>query len=97
MATYVMLMKLTEQGRKTIKESPARATQAIELAKKMGAKVHGLWYTQGEYDAISIADWPSDEAMATFALAAGSAGNFTSQTLRGFSVEEMTAIIKKMP
>ncbi len=97
MATYVMLMKLTEQGRKTIKESPARANQALELAKKMGGKVTGLWYTQGEYDVIGIAEWPNDEAVAAFALAAASGGNFTSQTLRGFSVEEMGAIVKKLP
>src|SRR5438094_615405 len=97
MATYVMLMKLTDQGVRTIKESPARAHQAIELVKKMGGTVHGVWYTHGEYDAISVVDWPNDETITAFALGASSQGTFRTQTMRAFSVDEMAAIIKKLP
>ncbi len=97
MFTYVVLMKLTGQGMKTIKESPARAQMNVERMKQAGAKVHGIWYTQGEYDLVSVVEWPTEEAGTAFSLALAAAGNVTIQTLRAFTIDEMAKIVKAMP
>jgi uncharacterized protein with GYD domain len=41
MPSYVILMKLTEQGAKAIKEAPARIDAGIEGWEAMGGKITG--------------------------------------------------------
>jgi len=39
MATYVVLAQFTDQGIRTIKNSPQRAAQAVEMAKSFGCEM----------------------------------------------------------
>jgi len=39
MATYITLLKYTEQGLKTIKESPSRLERAKQLLKSLGGEL----------------------------------------------------------
>jgi uncharacterized protein with GYD domain len=50
----------------------------------------------GHYDMVLIVEG-SDEAAMTAMLEVGSLGNVRTETLRGFSLEEMKKIIGKMP
>ena len=50
----------------------------------------------GHYDMVVIVEG-SDEAAMTAMLKVGSLGNVRTETLRGFSLEEMRKIIGKMP
>jgi uncharacterized protein with GYD domain len=95
--TYVVLMKITQQGFKTIKESPTRVKQATDRMVKMGGKMLSVHYTQGEYDLVCVVEWPTEEAATAFALATASQGNVTLQTMRAFSVEEIAAVVSKIP
>ncbi len=97
MATHICFMKLTDQGAKSIKESPARVKQATEMAQKLGAKVVATYYTQGDWDLVTIAEWPSDEVGTAFLLGLAAMGNVHTSTHRAFTVDEMAAIVKKMP
>ena len=97
MVTYVVLMKLTGQGAKNIKEAPQRAEEGIKAAEAMGGKVTGFYLTMGDYDYVAIGEWPSDEAAATFLLSLGALGNVKTTTLRAFSTDEFAEIVKKMP
>ncbi len=48
MATYITLLKYTEQGLKTIKESPSRLERAKQLLKSLGGELksfQALWAT----------------------------------------------------
>ena len=56
----------------------------------------GVYYTMGHYDMLVIVEG-SDEAAMTTMLKVGSLGNVRTETLRGFSLEEMRKIIGKMP
>ena len=51
----------------------------------------------GEYDYVSIGEFPSDEHAMTFAMATGSRGNVRTTTLKAFTKEELAEIIKKLP
>ena len=96
MATFISLVNFTDQGIRNVKDSPDRYEAFKALAEKVGGKVKGVYYTMGHYDMVLIVEG-SDEAAMTAMLKVGSLGNVRTETLRGFSVEEMRKIIGKMP
>jgi uncharacterized protein with GYD domain len=96
MATYVMLAHFTDQGVKTVKDSPKRRDAFKEMAKKHGATVREVFWTLGQYDLVALVDAPDDVTMTALGLSLGALGNVRTQTLRAFSDAEMTAIIGKM-
>jgi len=97
MPTYISLMKFTDQGIKEVKEAPQRAEQLVKGLEAMGGKLLGLYFTMGEYDYIGIAEAPSDEVALTFLMSMGAAGNVKTTTLKAFKIEELAAIVKKLP
>ena len=97
MPTYIGLYKLTDQGIKTVKNAPDRVEAAIKGAEAMGAKVIGFYSVMGEYDYVTIGEFPSDELAMVFAMALGSGGNVRTTTLKAFTKEEFLEIIKKLP
>jgi uncharacterized protein with GYD domain len=97
MANYVILMKLTDQGAKAIKDAPGRIEAGIKGFEKMGGKISGFYAVMGEYDYVAVGEAPSDEVTTTFALALGSLGNVKTTTLRAYTKEEFAAMVKKLP
>ena len=97
MATYVTLLKYTEQGIKAIKEGPSRLEKARQALKSMGGEVKSFHLVQGRYDAIVFVEAPNDEVVAKFALAVGSQGNVRSETMRAFNEEEYRRIVSGLP
>lgn len=96
MATFISLVTFTDQGIRDIKKSPDRYTAFKAMAEKMGVSVKGVYYTTGQYDLVILAEG-TDEAVTAALLKVGSLGNVRSQTLRGFSLDEMKNIISNMP
>jgi uncharacterized protein with GYD domain len=96
MATFISLVNFTDQGIRNVKDSPDRYEAFRAMAEKMGAKVKGVSYTIGHYDMVLIVEG-NDETAMTAMLKVGSLGNVRTETLRGFSLDEMKKIIGKMP
>ena len=97
MPTYIGLYKLTDRGIKWVKDAPVRLKEAIEGAEAMGAKVIGVYAVMGEYDYVTIGEFPSDEVVMTFNMALGSEGNVRTTTLKAFTKEEFAGIVSKLP
>ena len=97
MPNYVLLMKLTEQGGKNIKEAPGRVEAGIKAWEALGGKMTSFFVVMGEYDYVTIGEFPSDEVATAFALALGSRGNVRTTSLRAFTKEEFAEIVKKLP
>ena len=97
MPTYIGLYKLTDQGIKNIKDAPGRVEEAIKGAETMGGKVIGVYTVMGEYDYVTIGEFPSDETQMAFTMALGSRGNVRTTTLKAFTKEEFAQIVKKLP
>ena len=95
MATYIALYRFTEQGRKNVWRTVERAEEVRKYNEGRGFKVLGMYWTQGRYDLISVVDAPSEEAMGAGLFNIAQAGNVTSETLRGFTAEEMQNIMAK--
>ena len=93
MARYIMLVNWTDQGIRTVKDSPKRLDAARNAAKGVGAELREFYMTMGDHDMVVVIDAPTDEAMAKFALVLGGAGNVRTKTLKAFSETEYRAIV----
>ena len=97
MPSYIVLASFTEQGIRSVKETVSRSDAAKEAASKFGCKMKEIFWTQGQYDLVSLVEGPDEQSIAAFGLALTQQGNVKFQTLRAFTRDEMAAIIKKMP
>ena len=93
MPSYVVLYKFTEQGRKNIKGTVERAEAIQRESEARGFKILAYYWTQGQYDLVTILDAPSEEAMMGGLFSIAEAGNAVSETMRAFTSEEMQRII----
>jgi len=97
MATYITLIRYTQQGIQNIKESPARLDAAKQAFQAMGAKVKEYYLVMGEYDAVLVSEAPDDETVAKLALSIGSGGAIRTETFRAFTDDEYRKIIAALP
>jgi len=97
MQTYILLIQLTDQGIKDIKNAPKRMELATQSLEAMGGKMIGIYSVMGEYDYVAIGEVPSDEVAMRFLLGLGILGNVRTTTLKAFPQKEFSAIVKKMP
>ena len=88
MATYLSLFNWTDQGIRTVKDSPKRLEATRKALKKLGGELKSFHMLQGHYDGALIFDIPNEEALTKFLLATGTAGNVRTTTLRAFTEEE---------
>ena len=95
MGTYVSLIHWTDQGARNFRETRQRAEDYARLVEQSGGQVRELLWTVGEYDIVSIADFPDDETAAAALLQVNAMGSVRSTTLRAFGTEEMAGIIDR--
>ena len=67
MARYVTLYQFTDQGIRSVKDSPGRLKAAIKKAESMGLKIVGSYYTEGSYDLVVISEANDEKAATAFA------------------------------
>jgi uncharacterized protein with GYD domain len=96
MAHYVMLLKYTDQGIRSVKDTTKRAAAFAEAAERAGARVTSTLWTMGPYDLVVHAEAPNDETVGALAIGVAKLGNVSVQTLRGFTASEVDGILKKV-
>jgi uncharacterized protein with GYD domain len=94
---YILLINWTEQGIGKINESSDRYSSFKTSVEKAGGKLIGGYYTFGEYDVVIIIEAPNDEAVMSLMLKVGSAGNVRTKTLKAFTADEGSKIIRNLP
>ncbi len=97
MATYISLLRYSEQGIKNIKESPSRLDAVRDLFKTVGGELKAFYLVTGQYDAVCIGEAPDDATMARILLTVGSKGNVRTETFRAFTEDEFRKIIAGLP
>ena len=93
MATYLMLLNWTDQGIRTVKESPKRLDAGKKLAKDLGGEIKTVYMTHGSFDLALVVEMPNDEKLASFVLKVESFGNVRTTTLKAYSEDEYRKII----
>lgn len=96
MATYISLVRFTDQGIRQIKQTTERAKALSAMASKLGIKIKDTYWTMGAYDAVLVSDAPNDEAITALALNLGSLGNVRTETMRAYSADEIKQILGKL-
>ena len=71
MATYILLLTLTPEGRARMAEDPESLLRAEESVRVGSANVLGLYGVLGDYDFVSILEAPDNETAARFSLELG--------------------------
>ncbi len=95
MAVYVVLSKLTDEGRKTLKTKPERVKEVNAEISKMGAKVLHQFALLGKYDFLTILEAKDNVAIAKIMVELGSRGTLETMTLSAIPVDEFLASLKK--
>jgi len=81
-----MLTTLTDEGRKTITENPARIKEVNKEVEAMGAKILAQYALLGPYDFVNIIEASSNEAVSKVAIALGSRGTLQTMTMAAMDV-----------
>ena len=97
MPSYITLWEYTQQGVETIRESPGRIDTIEEMFEEMGGELQDYYMLMGQYDTITISEFPDDETAAQAILAVTEQGNVTSETLKAFSREATRGLIDGLP
>jgi uncharacterized protein with GYD domain len=97
MATYVTLVRFTDQGIRNVKEAAERIAAAEKLFAQVGARMSEIYLTMGRYDYVVVMEAPDDEAATKAALAVSSLGNVRTETLRAYTRPEIGKIIGGLP
>ena len=96
MASYVVLLTLTDEGRRN-----ATDLSGLDAAKHgiqaMGGQWKDWYMTMGQYDVVVIVDAPDDETVARIALVQGATGFAKIETLRAFSEDEFRQLVASLP
>ena len=97
MATFISLLRFTQQGIQNIKQGPSRLDAAKRAYEAAGGKLLAFYLVTGQYDAVVIAEAPDDETIARITLGIGTLGNIRTETFRAFTEEEYREIIAALP
>jgi uncharacterized protein with GYD domain len=97
MPTFVCTLNWTDQGIRTVKDSPKRAKAARELASKVGVEIKQVYLTSGESDLLLFIDSPNGDNVAKFALSLSAQGNVRTRTARAWSETEYAKLIETLP
>ncbi len=93
MPTYISLLRWTQQGVASVKDSPKRLDAGRKAFKKVGVKLKDTYLTMGHYDLVCILEAPDDESVAKALLALGSQGSVQTETLKAFTEDQYRKII----
>ncbi len=96
MHTYIVLMKLTDQGIRMVKDAPERIEAGISSLEALGGKINGFYATLGEYDYIACVEAPNEAVVMHFLLGLGAAGDVRTTTLKALSRAEFEEIARKL-
>jgi uncharacterized protein with GYD domain len=88
MPIYIMMSRLTNEGRKTIKNNPERIKEVDKEIEKMGAKVLAQYATLGMFDFINILEAPDNETIARVSTELGARGTIDIMTLSAIPIFE---------
>jgi uncharacterized protein with GYD domain len=97
MALYLFQGAYTAEAMaKLIKKPQDRFGVIAKALKKFGGKLHGGWFSFGEYDVVLVMELPDNVTAAAFAVAAEAGGALRAgRTTPLLSAREMGQMLRK--
>jgi uncharacterized protein with GYD domain len=94
LAVYILLSKLTSEGRKTVRENPGRIQEVNKEIEKFGVKVVSQYATLGPYDFVNVVEAPDNKTVVKVSVELGARGTVEITTLPTISLNEFAATVK---
>ncbi|HXW68001.1 MAG TPA: GYD domain-containing protein [Dissulfurispiraceae bacterium] len=94
MPSYVILSKLTDEGRKTIRHKPERIVEVNKEMEAMGIKVKDQFAVLGPYDFVNIVEAPDNNSIMKMSIELGSRGSVQLLTLPAISADDFAKLLK---
>jgi uncharacterized protein with GYD domain len=94
MAKYILLSKLTEDGRKTLKNKPERIKEVNEELEAYDVKVLKQYAVLGPYDFVNIVEAPDNEAIFKMSVELGSRGTIEITSMPAIPIDELIKSLK---
>jgi len=91
-----MLANWSDQGMRSVKDSPRRLDTAKKMLKDMDGEFKSFFLTMGDYDIVAIYEAPDDAVAARFVLQLGMLGNVRTRTLKAFPEAAYREIITSL-
>jgi len=91
---YVLLSRLTAEGRKTIRENPERIQEVNKEIEAFGVKLLSQYATLGPYDFVNILEAPDNRTIAKVSVELGARGTVEITTLPTIPMNEFVATVK---
>lgn len=89
MAKYILLSKLTEDGRKTLKTKPERIKEVNKEIEAFGVKVLEQYAVLGPYDFVNLVEAPDNEAIFKVSVELGSRGTIQITSMPAITIDEL--------
>jgi uncharacterized protein with GYD domain len=89
MPVYIMLTKLTDEGRRTVKEKPQRILEVNKEVEEMGGKILSQYAILGDWDFINVIEAIGNTTIAKIALELGARGTIETTTMAAISVDDL--------
>ena len=95
--TFIRLLRLTEQGIKAIRNQHQALADVTQLIEDNGGKLVGSWFTQGDYDLISIIECEDEKTMRTISARVAVKGLYTGKTLPAMEMSDFVSRFADSP
>jgi uncharacterized protein with GYD domain len=96
MPNYVILGKWTQKRIETIKDLPEQIKAGVSVFESYGVTIKALVFTLGRYDLVAIGEAPNAEAITKALLSWSSEGLLRTETLTGFTGEQISKLVKEI-
>ncbi len=95
MPTYILLSKLTAEGRKTIRNKPDRIKEVNKEIEEFGAKVVSQYAVLGAYDFVNVVEAPDNETISRVSVEFGARGTVEMTSLPAIPIDKFMALLQK--
>ena len=96
MSLFVVLGTFTQKRMEKIKSLPESIKEGVKVFESYGVKIKALAFTMGRYDLVGICEAPDKETITKALLSWGSQGLLRTETLTGFTGEEISELVKEI-
>lgn len=97
MANYILLVRLSDEGRDQVIEDPDHLLKAANATRVAGVQCLGLYGVLGRYDFVCILDATDNEAAARYSLKLGATANVMIETLPAVPISHLRSLDDQVP
>jgi len=93
MPIYLLLSKLTAEGRKTIRDNPARIKEVNREVEAAGAKIIEQYAVLGPYDFVNVVEAPDNETIARVSVQFGARGTVEITSMPAINIDDFIGLL----